>query len=102
MGKGKISWFKALGMAGLLADELTTAAADGKISVDEALSMAHNLAAAAGLTTDTDDIALAADVLAKIASAAADGRITIREIVNLAESVCARLGIEFDREGVSI
>lgn len=98
----KISWWKAVGMAGLLADELTKAGADGKVSFDEALVIAKDLSVQAGLSFDDKGAAMVVDAVTDIINAAADGKITIAEIVAIAEKLCAELGIEFDKTGFNV
>ena len=98
----KVSWFRALGMAGLLADELTKASVDGRITVDEALGIATKLASVAGLDVDTAGVNLTTAILTDITNAAMDGKITITEIVAFTEKLCLALGIDFDKEGFSV
>lgn len=98
----KISWWKAIGMAGLLADELTKAGVDGKITFDESLVIAKNLALSAGLTFDDAGATLVVNTVTDLINAAADGKITIAEIVDIAERLCNELGIEFDKTGFNV
>jgi hypothetical protein len=98
----KISFWKALGMAGLLADELTKAGADGKVSFDEGLVIAKNLAASAGLSFDDKGTALVVTTVTDLINAAADGKITIAEMVAVTEKLCNALGIEFDKTGFNV
>ena len=98
----KISWWKAVGMVGLLADELTKAGADGKVTFDESLVIAKNLTTTAGLTFDDEGAALVVTTVTEIINAAADGKITIAEIVDIAENLCNKLGIEFDKTGFNV
>lgn len=98
----KVSWFRALAMAGLLADELTTASADGKIDTAEALVIVKDLAKASGLIVDSDGMDFTEEILTDLLNAAADGKITIKEIIDFAEKICLKLGIEFDKTGVQI
>jgi hypothetical protein len=99
---GKISWFKALGMVGLLAAELTEAGQDNRITVDEALRIATDLAKASGIGVDTVGMELTVDILTDITAAAADGKITIKEVLDLTEKICDRFGIPFDKTGLTI
>lgn len=48
----QINYFKVLGLVGLLASELTKAAEDGKITVDEAITIIGKLCAVLGLELD--------------------------------------------------
>jgi hypothetical protein len=98
----KISWWKAIGMAGLLADELTKAGADNKITFDEALTITKDLAVAAGLQFDDAGASMVVTTVTDLINAAADGKITIAEIVAIAEKLCTELGIEFDKTGFNV
>jgi hypothetical protein len=98
----KISFWKALGMVGLLADELTKAGVDGKVSFDEGLVIAKNLASTAGLTFDDKGTTLVLTTVTDLMNAAADGKITIVEMVVITEKLCAELGIEFDKTGFNV
>jgi hypothetical protein len=45
----KVSFFRVLGLVGLLAEELSLAAVDGKITVDEALRIVKRICDALGI-----------------------------------------------------
>jgi hypothetical protein len=99
----KVSWWKALGIIGLVADELTKAGRDDdKISVDESLAIMARIAPAVGLQFDNAGEAFTVDLLSGILDAANDGKITIRELVSFAERICMKYGIEFDKQGVEL
>ena len=98
----KMTWWKALGLVGLLADELTRAGEDNKISFEESLVIAKNLATASGLVFDDKGAAMVVETVTDIVNASADGKITISEMVALTEKMCVALGIEFDKTGVNI
>jgi len=98
----KISFWKALGMASLLADELTKAGVDGKVSFDEALVIAKDLSVSAGLSFDDKGTALVVTTVTDLINAAADGKITIAEMVAITEKLCNSLGIEFDKTGFNV
>jgi len=53
-----IGFFKVIGLIGLLANELTTAAMDGKITAREALSIMEKICAALGIDLDKTGIEL--------------------------------------------
>ena len=98
----KISWWKALSMVGTLADELTKAGVDGKISFDEGLVIAKNLSVQAGLTFDDKKTTMIVDAVTGLMKATEDGKITIKEMIDVTEKLCVALGIEFDKTGVSV
>ena len=98
----RVSFWKALGMVSLVADELTKAGADGRVTFDEALVLAKNIGTAAGLQFDDAGAQAVVDLTTAVINAASDGVITIREMVDLTEALCTRLGIDFDRQGVCI
>jgi hypothetical protein len=50
----KIGFFKVLGLVGMLAEELTAAAVDGKITVDEALRIVGKICEALGIEFITE------------------------------------------------
>jgi hypothetical protein len=45
----KVSFFKVLGLVGMLAEELSAAAVDGKVTVDEALRIVGKICEALGI-----------------------------------------------------
>jgi hypothetical protein len=53
-GTMKIGFFKVLGLVGMLAEELTAAAVDGKITVDEALRIVGKICEALGIEFITE------------------------------------------------
>ena len=98
----KISVWKAIGMAGLLAEELTKAGVDGKITFDEAIVITRDLAATAGLAFDDKGINVIVKFVTDFAAAMADGVITINEVVTMIESACNELGVDFDKTGFNV
>lgn len=98
----KVSFWKALGMIGLVADELTKAGADNKITVDEALVIAKNLAVASGVAFDDAGSKLVVLLVTDFINAAADGKVTIKEMIDMTEKVCIAAGIEFDKTGIEV
>ncbi len=98
----KISWFKALSILGLVADELTKAGQDGIITFEEALTIVARVAPAVGLKFDTSGSKLVTELVTKILDAAEDGVITISEIVTIAEHLCDALGIDLDKTGLKV
>ena len=54
-----IGFFKVLGLVGLLAQELTLAATDGKITAREALRIMEKVCDALGIDLDTTGISVA-------------------------------------------
>ena len=96
----KISLWKAMGLVSLVADELTKAGADNKISFEESLAIAKNIgAAAAGLAFDDEGAGLVISMVTDFINAAADGKTTIAEMI---ESLCSKLGIDFDKTGFNV
>lgn len=101
----KISVWKALSLAGALAEGLTTATKDDeKISLDEAISIATGLATAAGLTMDFDNKKISAilEAIAAFKAATADGKLTIAELLEIVNTICSELGVELDLTGITI
>ena len=56
--KMKITWFKALGLIGLLASELTKVAEDGKITITEALTVVSKICLELGINFDTTGLTM--------------------------------------------
>lgn len=96
----KVSFWKALSIVGLVADELTKAGADNRITIEEALGMVARLAPAVGIKFDDTGSEFVLAVIERLLNAASDGKITIREAVVFIEDVCGLLGIDFDKEGI--
>jgi len=53
-----IGFFKVIGLIGLLANELTAAAVDGKITAREAISIMEKICAALGIDLDKTGLEL--------------------------------------------
>ena len=98
----KISFWKAMGLVSLVADELTKAGADNKISFEESLAIAKNLGTAVGLAFDDEGAGLVVSMVTDFINAAADGKITIAEMILITESLCSKLGIDFDKTGFNV
>ena len=54
----KVGFFKILGLMGLLAEELSNAAIDGKITIKEAITIISKICEALGLDFDTEGLDL--------------------------------------------
>lgn len=54
----KVTFFKILGLVGLLAEELTKAAVDNKITAKEAINIIQMICTALGINFDTEGINL--------------------------------------------
>jgi len=52
----KISFFKAISLVGLLAEELTEIAADGKITIKEAIGLVEKICEKLGIDFDKEGI----------------------------------------------
>lgn len=98
----KVSMWKVLGIIGLLADELTKAGVDNRITVDEALLMVARIAPTVGLQFDETGSSFVMDLLTKLMNAASDKKITITEAIQIIQSVCNTFGIDFDKEGIDV
>ena len=61
MNSRNISAFKVIGMVGMLAEELSTIAADGKVTVNEILSLGRKICENLGLDFDEVGFDLAAE-----------------------------------------
>ena len=96
----QISWWKALALVGTLAEELTNASKDGKITVDEALVMVGTLAKQIGLLFDTGGSSFILDLIAEIFAAADDKVLTLQELTAIGEKVCQGMGIILDKAGI--
>ena len=94
---GKISWFKMFGLVSTAIGEASKVAADGKITIEEALNTFNTVAAQAGLndiklvavdgsTAATIDKALK-DFLVEMAIMAEDGEITVGEVLTAITNV---------------
>ena len=55
----KISYFKVIGMIGMLAEELSQIAEDGKINIKEALNLIEKICEQMGLDFDNEGIEIA-------------------------------------------
>lgn len=99
----KISWFKGLAMAGLVADALTEAAKDdNRITIEEALIIVARMAPAAGITFDTTGAKFVTELITKIMDSANDGKISLNEGIEIMRYVCGALGIDLDETGVVV
>lgn len=97
-----IPWFKIFTLGATLIGELTAAAQDGKISIEEALGIVAKICSQAGVIFDGTGAAFALKALDLILKAAADRKITVGELITIGEQVCADLGIALDKTGVTI
>ena len=98
----RVSMWKALGILGLVADQLTKAGADNRITVDEALVIVSNIAPAVGIQCDSTGSEFVMELLKRIVNAIEDKKISINEIINIATWLCETLGVDLDMEGISI
>ena len=99
----KVNWFKALAMAGLVADALTQAAGeDGVITFEEALTIVARMAPAAGIKFDTTGSKFVVELVTRVLDSASDGKVSINEVVEIARYVCAALKIDLDETGFNV
>lgn len=97
-----IPWYKIFTLGAALVGELTAAAQDGKISIEEALGIVGKLCAQAGVMFDGTGAAFALKAVELLLKASADKKITVAELITIGEQVCADLGIQLDKTGLSI
>lgn len=88
----KVSFFKALGMVGMLAEELTEALADNKISIPEAIKMVARISGVLGVELHGKDLLFKG--IEDLTIATKDGVITTNELVNLLKPICEALNIK--------
>ena len=53
-----VSWFKVFGLIGILAEELSKAASDGKITINEAIVIVARICTSLGIDFDTKGVAV--------------------------------------------
>ncbi|MEN6473762.1 MAG: hypothetical protein ABFD81_07105 [Syntrophaceae bacterium] len=101
-GKVNIPWFKIFTLGATLIGELTAAAQDGKISIEEALGIVAKICAQAGVIFDGTGAAFALKALDLILKAAADKKITVAELIAVGEVIAADLGVQLDKTGFTL
>ena len=102
----KVSFWKILGLIGVLSEEVSTALGDdGKISVGELLHIGKAVIEKLDFPMDEESakkIEVVLSILDEDIHFIEDGRITISELIVLAETVCSKFGVVLDKEGFDI
>lgn len=102
MAKVNIPWFKVFTLGATLISELTTAAQDGKISIEEALGIVGKLCAQAGVIFDNTGAAVVLKAVELILKTASDKKISVAELIDVGEVIAADLGVQLDKTGITI
>ncbi len=91
----KVNVFKVLGMVGTLAAELNKIAADGNVTVFEAIDLSLAICGELGIKFDRAE--LVSEFSERMQKAIADRKLTLAEIVDMAEILCRDLNIALDK-----
>lgn len=95
-------WLKIVSAGFTAIREITEAAKDGKVTVEEALAIVANVCKSIGAAFDSAGAAFATRALEQLFKSASDRRITVAELIAIGEGICADLGVELDKTGVTI
>ena len=101
-GKVNIPWFKIFTLGATLIGELTAAAQDGKVTVEEALAGFARICTQAGLIFDNTGAAVVLKAVEMILKAASDKKISVAELIAVGEVIASDLGVQLDKTGISI